>query len=310
MSIEATGPKAQEAITASIEKINLLNTIWDADNPDSEIGKLNAQSTVTPSDDTQSLLTEILNLKETTGNTLDLTVYPLMTLWGFLGDRQGTEASSKIPSPEAISACLEKVGWEHIHYEEADNRITLDPGTKLDFGAVAKGYATDRVTEILKEYGVTSALISLGGNLYCLGNRTNGTKWRLGIENPRSEEGLFGDATSIGILSLSDSALVTSGDYRRYFTEDGKRYHHIMDPKTGYPADNSLISVTIVCKEALKADALSTALFVMGKEKALSYWKAHANEFDAVFVEADGSITITSGIQNCFESKFSYRIYE
>ena len=174
----------------------------------------------------------------------------------------------------------------------------------IDFGGIAKGYTSSRLMEIFREYNVSSAMVSLGGNVQVLGTKTDGSDWRVAVQNPD------GTDDYLGILAIKDKAVITSGGYERYFEEDGKTYHHIMDNETGKPADSDLISVTIISKDGMLADGLSTALFVMGKEDALNYWREHREEFDAILVTKDGEITVTQGIADSFSSERNYDIAE
>lgn len=164
---------------------------------------------------------------------------------------------------------------------------------QLDLGAVGKGYTGDILSELLKEQGVTSALLDIGGNIQMIGRKPDGSRWRLGIQNP------FGEGC-LGVLESEDGAVVTSGNYERYFIgEDGKQYGHIIDPSTGYPAESGLVSVSIIAKEGRLCDALSTAIYVMGLEEAAEYWKENGG-FEMLFVTGGNEIYLTEGISNDF----------
>ena len=163
---------------------------------------------------------------------------------------------------------------------------------QLDFGGIAKGWAGDRAVQLLRGCGVTSAIVRLGGNIHTVGTKPDGSAWRVGIEDPDT-------GNTLAAVSVTDRAVVTSGSYQRFFTWDGQRYHHILDPDTGRPADNGLTSVTIVGDCGARCDALSTALFVMGQERSADFWRAH-RDFDAVFVRTDGSVAITAGLKDAF----------
>ena len=197
---------------------------------------------------------------------------------------------------------LSCVRLEKIEFDEKSSSIKLGKNMKIDLGGIAKGYTSSRVMQIFKDCGVTSGLVSLGGNVQALGTKTDGTDWQIAIENPDKS------SDYIGVVSVKDKAVITSGGYERYFEKNGKTYHHILDPKTGYPAESGLKSVTIVSDNGTLADALSTSLFVMGKEKALDYWREHKNEFDTVLVEDNGNITITDGLKKVFKSNFKFDI--
>ena len=186
---------------------------------------------------------------------------------------------------------MEQVGYDRIQINGSE--LTVPDGMELDLGAVGKGYTADLVTEILRRHGVTSALISLGGNIQAIGSRPDGSDWRLGIRAPW-------ESGNLGVLTVSDAAVVTSGGYENYFDdEQGNIYWHILDPSTGYPADSGLQSVTIVGREGKMCDALSTALFVMGAQSAEQYWRENGG-FEMLLVTDSGEILITEGIAEDF----------
>lgn len=217
-----------------------------------------------------------------------------MVKWGF------TTQKYNVPSKNEISKLLKDVDSSKIIFDEKSGNIKLKENMKIDLGGIAKGYTSNRVMQIFKECGVKSGLVSLGGNVQALGTKTDGTAWQIAIENPDKS------SDYIGVVSVKDKAVITSGGYERYFEKNGKTYHHILDPETGYPAESGLKSVTIVSDDGTLADALSTSLFVMGKEKALDYWREHKNEFDTVLVEDNGDITITGGLEKIFKSNFKF----
>ena len=176
--------------------------------------------------------------------------------------------------------------------EEVELRFGI-PGMEIDLGGIAKGYTGNRVMEIFRQYGIRHGLISLGGNIQALGAKNDdGKAWRIAIQNPKGGEDY------LGVLDIKDRAVITSGGYERYFEQDGIRYHHIIDPRTGYPADSGLISVTIISEDGTLADGLSTSLFIMGKEEAEKLWRAHADRFDYILEEADGTLYVTEGIKD------------
>lgn len=182
----------------------------------------------------------------------------------------------------------------------SDNILSMQSGMQLDFGAVAKGYASDLITELLKENGVTSAVFSLGGNIQVIGNKPDGNDFRISVQHP-------GNRASLGILSLSDSSISTSGTYERYFIgENGQQYGHILDPKTGRPMISDLTSVTVAAKERKLCDALSTALFVKGLDGAAQYYREHEG-FELLLMTEDGEIYLTEGLENCFTAAESYQ---
>ena len=163
------------------------------------------------------------------------------------------------------------------------------PGMEIDLGGIAKGYTSSRVMEIFKEYGVEHGLVSLGGNVQALGGKQDGNPWRVAIQNPESE------LDYLGVLEIKDKCVITSGGYERFFEQDGVRYHHIIDPRTGSPADSGIISSTIISSDGALADGLSTSLFIMGLEEAEKYWRANANKFDFVLEDRSGKLYISEG---------------
>ena len=223
-----------------------------------------------------------------------------MEAWGF------TTGEYRVPEQTEIDSLLQTMQIGEIRCDSQTKTVILPEQTKIDLGAIAKGYTSARLMEIFEGYDISSAMVSLGGNIQVKGSKPDGTSWKVAVEDPFSDS----ENAYAGILSVADKAVVTSGTYERYFEKDGKRYHHILDPATGYPAEKGLASVTIVSDDGTLADALSTALFVMGKEKAVAYWKAHAKEFDVVLIEDDGTISVSEGIENVFSCEKKYEKIE
>jgi thiamine biosynthesis lipoprotein len=232
------------------------------------------------------LMAQALELCRRTNGALDLSVYPIVRAWGF------TTGSYQVPDEAEIQALLPLVDYRKIQYDAATGTVTLPEGMEIDLGSVAKGYAGQLAAQMLREHGVQSALLNLGGNVQTVGTKPDGSPWQIGIKDPQGEDAMM-------VLSVEDQAVVTSGGYERYFEQDGQTYWHIMDPSTGHPADSGLISVTIVGDEGVVCDGLSTALFVMGLEKAADLW-AQSGDFEAVFVTASGEVYITEGLRDRF----------
>ena len=232
------------------------------------------------------LMEQALELCRRTGGALDISVYPIVRAWGF------TTGGYQVPDEETIQSLLPLVDYTQIQYDAATGVVTLPEGMEIDLGSVAKGYAGQLAAQMLREHGVQSALLNLGGNVQTVGAKPDGSPWQIGIKDPQGEDAMM-------VLSVEDQAVVTSGGYERYFEQDGQTYWHIMAPSTGHPADSGLISVTIVGDEGVVCDGLSTALFVMGLEKAADLW-AQSGDFGAVFVTASGEVYITEGLQDRF----------
>lgn len=301
MSVSATGEKAKEAVDASLEEIQRLDELWSVGDEDSVVSRLNRHESVELDEDTARLLEEALEISSDTDRAFDITIYPLMEEWGF------TTGEFKVPAQERLEELLEHVDASRLEYSSKE-AFNLPKDMQIDFGGIAKGYASDRIMEIFEEYEITSGLVSLGGNVETFHTKADGSAWRVGIRTPDSTIPELAAAQLVGIVQAVDQAVITSGGYERYFEEDGITYHHILDPETGMPADSGLISVTIVSPDGCLADGLSTALFVMGREKALAYWDQHRDSFDAILVEADGSITVTEGLKDTFSSELPFEV--
>ena len=294
MTVTAYGKNAENGVNKAVDEINRLETVLSAEKQESDIYKLNETGSGTLSTDTKNIVSKALEINKTTNGAFDISIYPLMVKWGF------TTQKYNVPSKNEISKLLKDVDSSKIIFDEKSGNIKLKENMKIDLGGIAKGYTSNRVMQIFKECGVKSGLVSLGGNVQALGTKTDGTAWQIAIENPDKS------SDYIGVVSVKDKAVITSGGYERYFEKNGKTYHHILDPGTGYPAESGVKSVTIVSDDGTLADALSTSLFVMGKEKALDYWREHKNEFDTVLVEDNGDITITGGLEKIFKSNFKF----
>lgn len=281
---------AKAALQQAQEEIGALEALWSVTDEDSDIYALNHSGgqSVTVRDETAGLLSFAVKMAQETDGALEPTLYPVLTAWGF------TTEANRIPAAEEIERLLECVGYDRVKVE--GSLVTLEDGMMLDLGSVGKGYAGDRAERILIERGISSALLDIGGNIQAVGARPDGSDWRLGLRSPFGE-GLF------GTLQISDRAVVTSGNYERYFIgEDGVRYGHIIDPETGYPVNNGLASVTIIAGDGKLCDALSTSLFVMGLSDAITYWRTHQEEqpFDMILVTEDREIYLTEEIKDKF----------
>lgn len=287
MTLTVYGENGETALEAAEERIHAVEALWSVTDAASDIYRANHSGgqTVSVHEETANLLSFALDMAQKTGGALDPTIYPVLTAWGFTTD------SKQVPTQEQIAEQLPQVDYSRIRLEGTS--LTVPAGMQLDLGAVGKGYAADVVTDVLKAHGIESAVLSLGGNIQTIGSRPDGSQWRIGIRAPW-EDG------NLGVLETSDAAVVTSGGYENYFEDaDGHIYWHILDPATGYPADSGLQSVTIIGKEGRLCDALSTALFVMGAEKAEAYWRENGG-FDMLLVTEENEILLTEGIADSF----------
>lgn len=252
----------------------------------SEIYALNHSGSAILSEDAADLLGKALEVCELTDGALDLSIYPIVRAWGF------TTGEYAVPDSDTLSELLAKVDYSRISLDSSTRGVTLGDGMEIDLGSVTKGYVGDRITASLRDKGVSSALLNLGGNVQALGSKPDGSKWRVAVQNP------LGDG-SIGVLEISDLAVITSGGYERYFEENGETYWHIIDPATGSPAHSGLISVTIVGDSGLLCDGLSTALFVMGLDDAVQFWRENGG-FEMILVSEDGQVSVTEGLEESF----------
>mgnify|MGYP001084059050 CR=1 FL=1 len=289
MGPQATGGEPAEALAAAEDEIYRLDEELSRTREDSAVSQLNraeAGTSVEVGTELYDLIARALAFSQATDGAFDITLAPVSSAWGF------TEDAYRVPAQEELAGLLAHVGSEHVHLDGA-SAVSLDQGTQIDLGAIAKGYASDAVAAIYQEHGITHGIVDLGGNTWVCGGNLEGEPWQIGIQDPARSAGALA-----GILEASDAFAVTSGGYQRYFEENGQLYHHIIDPATGRPAESGLTSVTVVADGAAgngtMCDALSTALFVMGLERATEFWRA-SSDFEAVFITEDGTICATEG---------------
>lgn len=275
----------EELLGQAEERILELEGLFSVTSETSELHTLNQEGAAVLSEDTAQLLRRGLDLCGRTGGALDLSIYPLVRAWGF------TTGAYRIPEEQERAALLERVDYTQIRVQ--DSEASIPSGMEVDLGSVAKGYTGDALEELLRAGGVTSALLNLGGNVQALGSKPDGSPWRIGIQDPEGE-------SYLGVLELNDQAAITSGSYERFFVgEDGNTYWHIIDPATGAPAVSGLTSVTIVGDSGLTCDALSTALFVMGLDRAVEFWR-QSEDFETILITEDGGIYVTEGLEGSF----------
>lgn len=302
MNITAYGKGAKSAVGESQAEVYRLDSLLSRTRDDSVISQLNAGTgNRAVGMEVWDLLSSAEKYSAATSGAFDITIAPVVSAWGFTTDHY------QVPDQSELDELLTHMGSAHIHLGE-ESTVTLDKDTQIDLGGIAKGYASDCVEAILAKDGVESAKVALGGNIYVRGSKPDGTAWRVGIQDPENSDGF------VGILSLADAFAVTSGGYQRYFEQDGKRYHHIIDPATGYPAENGLTSVTVVApgneeetgsypRHGTMCDAFSTALFVMGEKKAVEFWRTGGYDFQMVLVTQNGRVLVTDGLTEKFEQE-------
>lgn len=254
---------------------------------DSEISRINSAggNPVEVSDETVTLLKKAIYYGDLSNGAFDVTIAPVSDLWDFHGE------TPVPPAPETIYGAAAHVDYKNIFIEENTVRL-LDPYAAIDVGGIAKGYIADILKDYLKEQGVRHAIINLGGNVLAIGSRLDGSDYNIGIQKPFDMTG-----EAITSVKISNKSVVTSGTYQRYFEADGKIYHHILDPNTGYPCENDLTSVTIITNSSLTADALSTTCFLLGYDKSIRLIEQLDN-VDAVFITNDNKIRYSKNFQN------------
>ena len=271
ISVTTYGSQAKTATGQVFTRLREIDKKCNAHNAESEIARLNNAPTgvvVSLDPEVFDILKIALEFSQASEGAFDVTLLPVSRLWGL------SSGSPKRPDEEVLASALAKTGYQHLALDETNCTVTKEiDGVQIDLGAVAKGYAAEEAIKLLKEQGIRHAYLDLGGNIAVMGGKplgfwesvVTGKKTRpflIGLQQPDAPRG-----TIMETLSLSEGYVVTSGDYERYFEEGGKRYHHIIDPNTGYPADTHIKSVTVVSDNGTEADMLSTALFVLGSDR-------------------------------------------
>ena len=290
MSLKAYGSNAGEALDKAEERISVLEGELSVTNENSDIWRIDhaGGNSVQVSEDTAIILRKAAEVSEDTEGALNICLYPVVSAWGF------TTGEYRIPTKDELSELLKNTDYHGLSVE--GSTVSLPEGYQIDTGALAKGYTSDEVIEIMRESGVDSAIVSLGGNVQALGTKPDGSLWKVAVRDP------FSPDTDMCLVEVGEKAVITSGNYERYFTgEDGKNYWHIIDGDDGCPADNGAVSVTVIGDSGIECDALSTALFVMGYPAACDYWRSR-QDFDMVIVTDDQRIYYTEGIADVFSN--------
>lgn len=297
MEVDAYGDNGEKAVAKAEKEVNKLDSILSTGKSTSEISKLNKNKKQDVSNDTMSLIKESVKISKETAGAFNPTIYPLMELWGF------TTKNYYVPKDNEIKPLLNHMDIDNIKIDERKNEVSFkDSNMKIDLGAIAKGYTSSKIIDIFKENNIKSGMVTLGGNVQVLGKKPDGSLWKVGIQNPIVED------EYLGVLQTLDKAVITSGGYERNFTKNGKTYHHILDPSNGYPANNGLTSVTIISSDGTLADALSTSLFVMGKDKAIDFYKKSNYNFDFILYTSDNKLIISDGIKDIFSSDLDIKV--
>ena len=294
---EETAQRLSQNVKGLLDALEQEMLSWRLET--SEVNKVNASAGSEEgyplSEELAALLTDCMSLSEASEGAFDVTLGPVVRLWNIDQWVAGAQTEVfQIPAAGGLEQALEMCGNEYVRLEAAENgqkKVYLRSGMQLDFGAVGKGFALTGIQALLEEQpAITGATISVGGSVLTYGRKPDGTSWKVGIVNP------FETSSYVGVLSLDGQWCVsTSGDYERYVEVDGRRYHHIIDPATGYPADSGVCSVTILSKDGMLSDGLSTACFILGPEKGMTLAQTYGAE--ALFIGMDGELIMSDGMK-------------
>ena len=218
---------------------------------------------------------------------LDLSIFPVLERWGFHNGRYYVPTEEELASDLSMR-CFDSMVLTSFP-SSGSYAVSFPAGARISFGAIGKGNAAENAIDAMRNVGVTSGIVSLGGNVQTLGLKPDGTNWNIAVQDPNNT------STYLGVVSVGETAVVTSGTYQRFFTQNSKTYHHLINPESGHPINNTLSSVTIICEDGTMADALSTAMFILGESKALNYWRTYGG-FEMILINKDKQITCTKGL--------------
>lgn len=293
----------EEVFSTVFHKLREIEEKMTINSKDSEVISINSKAGegfVKISDDTFYVIDKGRYFSEISKGRFEISIGPLVKLWNI-----GSE-DAKVPTENEIENRKALIDFNNVILKESEKSVMLkEEGMTLDLGGIAKGYGADEVVKILEEHGVKHAIVNLGGNVFAYGNKPDGSPWRIGVQNPKSPRGDY-----IGIAEVVNKTVVTSGIYERYFEEEGKQYHHILDPDTGYPVENNLAGVSIIADSSIDADSLSTAAFALGIDEGMKLIET-LDDTEAVFVTKDSEVHITSGLKDSFKlTDSSFKLME
>lgn len=302
VQLKVFGRNAEKAIDEVIERLNDIDDKMSIFKDYSEVSKINknaGKAAQIVSEDTYLLIKDAVKYSKMSEGAFDPTIGPIVKLWNI-----GTETAA-IPDENEISEKLKLVNHNDIILNDDNHSVMLShQGQSIDVGGIAKGYAADEVKKIFLKNHIKSAIIDLGGNIFVMESKENNEPWKVGIQNPFEPRGKY-----VGIISVKDKSIVTSGNYERYFEEAGKKFHHIIDPRTGYPSESRIISATIISDKSIDGDGLSTGVYIIGLDKAFKLIESLSG-IDAIFITDDKKIYSTSGIKDNFVLQNNDFIYE
>lgn len=292
VTISLYDSKDETVLDKVFNKVKELESILSINENGTLVDEINNEAGISPvkvDDDTYNIVKKSLEYSKLSNGLFDISVGPIVKLWNI------GLPEARVPSQEEITEKLPLVGYNDIEIDDTNKTVFLKrKGMMIDLGGIAKGYTADVISDMLTEEGVKSAIINLGGNVFAHGKKVNGDDWKIGIQNPFTERGGI-----VGSITTSNKSVVTSGIYERYIEQDGVKYHHILNPSTGYPYDNEIAGITIVSDKSTDGDALSTSVFAMGVEEGMKFVNT-LDGIDAIFITKDYKVYITDGLKSIF----------
>ncbi len=303
MTLTAYGKNASSGLDAATSIINSMEALLDPELPTSSTYAINhANGTnVVVNAQIAKMLSTAKTVYDYSDGALDLSLYPLVKLWGFIDGRY------YVPLYDEVSEQLAKKAFDKMvltsYPATGSYSVSFPAGTEISFGAIGKGCAAENAISAMRQAGVQSGIISLGGNVQTLGLKPDDSKWTVAIQDPNNT------ASWVGTVQVGETAVVTSGSYQRFFEFDGSTYHHILNPNSGYPVSNNLVSSTIICEDGTMADALSTAMFVLGETRALNYWRQHGG-FEMILITKSNQVICTKGLIDIFSANAAASNYK
>ncbi|MGL4914442.1 MAG: FAD:protein FMN transferase [Romboutsia sp.] len=283
----------EEILDKAFEKVSKIEDTLSINKPGTELDNLNAKSGISPvvlSEMSYDIIRKALEYSKLSDGGYDVSIGPLIKLWSI------GLPEAKVPTQEEINEVIKLIDYSNIDMNDSNREVFLSKkGMIVDLGSIAKGYVADELVKLLKDEGIEKAIIDLGGNIYALGYKEENKKWRIGIQNPFDDRG-----NVVGTIDVANKSVVTTGVYERFIEKNGKKYHHILNPKTGYPYETNIAGVSIVADHSIDADALSTLVFTKGLEEGLKFVNELEN-VDAIFITNKKEIYTTKGIKDNFK---------
>lgn len=293
MTLTAYGNRAEAGLDAAQSVIQSMDSMLDPELETSTTYAINHanDANVSVSGQVAEMLSTASTVYRQSGGALDLSLYPVIKRWGFTNGRYYVPTDDEL-AQDLSRKCFDKMILTSFP-SSGSYAVSFPSYAEITFGAVAKGCASENAVAAMRNAGVTSGIVSLGGNVQTLGLKPDGSNWNVAICDPNNT------SSYLGVISVGETAVITSGTYQRSFTQNNKTYHHLINPETGYPINNTLSSVTVICEDGTMADCLSTAMFILGESKALNYWRTYGG-FEMILVNKDNQITCTKGLMEDF----------